>query len=974
MSPSTPQPNHAATVIQEFLEWVPKHCINGTSGPSTTPNHPFMPLRHLEAYLKAESRTTKILRALFERDYYQVDVDSLESQYIRVFTILTLIGKGTYIERVVEFPHLRDSQLPFLKRPCHFPIDPNDSTFWDQFYEKQFAFCPHYFRLNESSMLEDPYILPIISKEALAQGGSAAIYKIKLHPLYDQLNPASDVPEANRARPANTYVLKTYNTKDAHDYYRNEVDAFKKLTEKPTDQSLIKFLGAYKQGDIYNILLEYADCGTLEDYFQTVSPPSLGEDIIRFWKGLLNVIKALSRIHEIERPNSFQGPDVLIGFHQDVKPSNILVLSGKNKNKNKDPYDVEFKLADLGLSHFKRTVKLGPRIGDSDVGGTKDYGAPECHRSSEFFEQTKVNINPLVDIWSFGGVCSEAAVWVVLGKSGLMDYRDRRKQEICDNRNSQDGSCFHDGEKVLHTVKAMHDRLLKKGEVRPADHVTFHVVEMIEGMLEENPRDRLNANQLYSKSIKILTKAQSKLQESNQQTPLRHVDSMAYILDMASRPVHGRPKRGATSHIRQANPTVNNYPAFEEQPETGATAFHETATGHGAEGRQSFNHRSYSSANGSRDITPESQSVLGQGTHGYSPPETEPGARFYRAQPLRSDARSAPAPLQNIGAFGSSSQSNPQHSNVASTSTSYEEPHVMTGTTSGEASRRSPSKTPPLALGNTTAAEPPAQKTNPVRPYLSYKEVKVIRERRDDLSPQVQNSLNCLKVRDHVFLMDDSLSMEPHWNDVISLFSVLAYLAKNLDNNRLEMYFTVSDKQKTFKDTTPAVSHLKKINPNTYSNIDLQLDQILRSYQTDLQRQNEPQGYFRRKTKKVKPLSLYVFTDAAWPGGDAVAPVEAMIEKLQQLRLSRAQVAIQFIRFGNDPTGIKRLEYLDSGLRKKHTKKWYVQDLPSTSSKDFHIKPASTSRDIVDTEPFEGGNVLKMLLGAVDNWFDDDPD
>ena len=57
-------------------------------------------------------------------------------------------------------------------------------------------------------------------------------------------------------------------------------------------------------------------------------------------------------------------------WHQDVKPSNILVLSGTSSNV----YDVEFKLADLGLSHFKRTVKLGPGIADSDVGGTKDYG------------------------------------------------------------------------------------------------------------------------------------------------------------------------------------------------------------------------------------------------------------------------------------------------------------------------------------------------------------------------------------------------------------------------------------------------------------------------------------------------------------------------------------------------------------------------------------------------------------------------
>lgn len=53
-----------------------------------------------------------------------------------------------------------------------------------------------------------------------------------------------------------------------------------------------------------------------------------------------------------------------------MKPSNILVLSGKSAH----PYDVEFKLADLGLSHFKRTLKLDQSIVDNDIGGTKEYG------------------------------------------------------------------------------------------------------------------------------------------------------------------------------------------------------------------------------------------------------------------------------------------------------------------------------------------------------------------------------------------------------------------------------------------------------------------------------------------------------------------------------------------------------------------------------------------------------------------------
>ena len=42
---------------------------------------------------------------------------------------------------------------------------------------------------------------------------------------------------------------------------------------------------------------------------------------------------------------------------------------------------MEFRLADLGLSHFKRTEKLDRKIVDSDIGGTKDYGKLTLARS-----------------------------------------------------------------------------------------------------------------------------------------------------------------------------------------------------------------------------------------------------------------------------------------------------------------------------------------------------------------------------------------------------------------------------------------------------------------------------------------------------------------------------------------------------------------------------------------------------------------
>jgi hypothetical protein len=192
MSRSPPQPDHTDRTIQEFLEWVPKNCINGTNGPSATLNSPFMPRPDLEAYLKAERRTEKLLRALFSGREHRVMSEALQLSYIRVFTILILIGKGTFIEHVVQHPNLRDNQLPFLEKPPHFPTDPNDSEFWNSFYKTQFAFCAHVLRYKENdTKLEDGVILPIVSKEVLAMGGSAAIYKIELHPYYDRLSSAA---------------------------------------------------------------------------------------------------------------------------------------------------------------------------------------------------------------------------------------------------------------------------------------------------------------------------------------------------------------------------------------------------------------------------------------------------------------------------------------------------------------------------------------------------------------------------------------------------------------------------------------------------------------------------------------------------------------------------------------------------------------------------------------------------------------
>jgi serine/threonine protein kinase len=66
------------------------------------------------------------------------------------------------------------------------------------------------------------------------------------------------------------------------------------------DPSIIGFYGSYAHGQTFNVILEYANEGTLEDYFANVPPPSTSRDIYTFWKGILPVLRGLEQLHDLE--------------------------------------------------------------------------------------------------------------------------------------------------------------------------------------------------------------------------------------------------------------------------------------------------------------------------------------------------------------------------------------------------------------------------------------------------------------------------------------------------------------------------------------------------------------------------------------------------------------------------------------------------------------------------------------------------
>lgn len=80
------------------------------------------------------------------------------------------------------------------------------------------------------------------------------------------------------------------------------------------------------------------------------------------------------------------------------------------------------------------------------------------------------------------------------------------------------------------------------------------------------------------------------------------------------------------------------------------------------------------------------------------------------------------------------------------------------------------------------------------------------------------------------------------------------------------------------------------------------------------------------KNDKVRPISIYVLTSGVWNSSEtaregtcgAERPISQLIAELQSRNLRKSQIAIQFIRFGNHPTGIERLIFLDDCLGKPH--------------------------------------------------------
>lgn len=79
------------------------------------------------------------------------------------------------------------------------------------------------------------------------------------------------------------------------------MEAYRKLRPIGNNSpGLTGFYGSFIHNGTFNIILEFADQGTLNEFFERVTPPSTTKDIRDFWSAMFNLIGAIMTIHNLQ--------------------------------------------------------------------------------------------------------------------------------------------------------------------------------------------------------------------------------------------------------------------------------------------------------------------------------------------------------------------------------------------------------------------------------------------------------------------------------------------------------------------------------------------------------------------------------------------------------------------------------------------------------------------------------------------------
>ncbi|KAH7117524.1 kinase domain-containing protein [Dactylonectria macrodidyma] len=324
----------------------------------------------------------------------------------KCFAILVSIDRGGAIAGFFRHDLLQhshpDHRLPYTSEILKQVFEEDEvSPTIKRFLEKQWEFAVPILHQNMISRnLDTNVILPFLHEEPAGRGSMGTAWKIELHPQCHRL-----------PLDKHTVIRKQIECgrNDDMAVFQKELENLSLLTHL-THPNIIQLYCSYIYRKRCNLIFAVAEGGSLADLLnghQGMRGPT-GSQLLLALTGLASAIDAMHNFTSKAMDLS------LSGCHHDLAPRNILI------------HGETFLLADFGLSTF-RNAEEDSLTTFKDVRGS--YIAPE----SQVLRNGHVNsekISRPSDIWSFGCILSEVLTYMVLGPTGVKQFRDKRKVQV----------------------------------------------------------------------------------------------------------------------------------------------------------------------------------------------------------------------------------------------------------------------------------------------------------------------------------------------------------------------------------------------------------------------------------------------------------------------------------------------------------------------------------------------------------------
>lgn len=186
-----------------------------------------------------------------------------------------------------------------------------------------------------------------------------------------------------------------------------------------------------------------------------------------------------------------------------------------------------------------------------------------------------------------------------------------------------------------------------------------------------------------------------------------------------------------------------------------------------------------------------------------------------------------------------------------------------------------------------------------------------------------------------VFLIDNSKTMQPFREQVITTFTNLAHILEKADEDGVDVFCTSQmDKKENNRRTENLTNFVRNsfckgaggrcfIERSLTTLIGKVIQELPPEAGSGLRRARSFRGILGKRYTG-RPISIYILTNGVWDSSPAAEkglcnadiPIRQLIEELKRRNLPRNQVALQFLRFGNDETGIRRLRTLDDDIKR----------------------------------------------------------